>query len=87
MSSLRKFGAGFPWPLRALGRGSISNGKVMGEFITAMGMAILYWMIIPFFTFIKFGDPLRLREDKESAGYWQEPKKMDQTIDRYSRES
>ena len=85
LDPLRRFGASFPWVLRALGRGFFSYGHVMGLFLTVLIMSLIYWLVLPFFTFLKLGDPLKCRPNPGAASYWEDWKQNEQTVDRYSR--
>lgn len=82
---MRQLGSSFPWPLRALGRGFLTYGHVMSMWITFLMMSVVYWLILPFFTFLKLGDPMRTRFDEQTGSYWDDWRGVDQTVERYRR--
>lgn len=84
LQTIRDFGAACPWPVRALGRGYLSFGKIFSEFVTFGIMSVIYWACLPFFTVMKFSDPLHYA-DTGAKSYWDAKIPMAQTLDRYTR--
>ena len=85
VDDLRRFGAALPWPLRALGRGYLSFGKVFSRIITFLIMTILYWLVLPFFSFLRLGDPLKESLQPKNGTYWLEKKRVPETLERFAR--
>ncbi|MFC1851429.1 hypothetical protein ACFL27_14625 [candidate division CSSED10-310 bacterium] len=45
-------------------------------------MLIIYFLIVPFFSLIRFTDPLRIKINKKSTSYWEQRDKIDLSIDK-----
>ena len=54
----------------------------MGRIQTFILMTIIYFLIVPFFSLMRFSDPLKLKLKKESATYWEPKKPVDTSLER-----
>jgi len=44
-------------------------------------MSIIYFLIVPFFSLIRFSDPLKIKIKKKTDSYWEPKKEIDISID------
>ena len=54
----------------------------MGRIQTFILMTIIYFLIIPFFSLVRFSDPLKLRLKKKSTSYWETKKEIDTSLEK-----
>jgi low affinity Fe/Cu permease len=54
----------------------------MGRIQTFVLMTIIYFLIVPFFSLVRFSDPLKLKLKKKSTTYWEAKKPVDTSLER-----
>lgn len=54
----------------------------LGKIQTFILMGIVYFLLVPFFSLIRFADPLKLKLDKKSASYWEPKKEIDTSLEK-----
>jgi hypothetical protein len=54
--------------------------NTMGRIQTFILMTIIYFLIVPFFSLVRFSDPLKLKFKKKSASYWETKKEIDTSL-------
>jgi hypothetical protein len=54
----------------------------MGRIQTFILMTIIYFLIVPIFSLVRFSDPLKLRLKKKSASYWETKKEIDTSLEK-----
>lgn len=64
----------------------MAGAMVMGVVMTAVLMSVLFIVVVPIFSLIRFTDPLRMRLSKDpSDSYWEPHRNSEPTIDRFSK--
>lgn len=64
----------------------MAAAMVMGVFMTAVLMSVMFIIVVPIFSLIRFKDPLRMRLSKDpSDSYWEPHRDSEPTIDRFSK--
>ncbi len=53
----------------------------LGRFQTMILMTIIYFLVVPIFSLIRFSDPLKLKFDKKSGSYWEPKKPVDTSLE------
>ena len=53
----------------------------MGRIQTFILMTVIYFLIIPILSLIRFSDPLKLKLNKRSASYWEPKKPVDTSLE------
>ncbi|UCH96530.1 MAG: hypothetical protein JSV88_06690 [Candidatus Aminicenantes bacterium] len=54
----------------------------MGQIQTFILMTIIYFLIVPIFSLVRFSDPLKLRLKKKSTSYWEAKKEIDTSLEK-----
>ena len=54
----------------------------MGRIQTFILMTIIYFLIVPFFSLVRFSDPLKLKLKKKSTSYWEPKKEIDTSLEK-----
>jgi hypothetical protein len=54
----------------------------MGRVQTFILMTIIYFLIVPFFSLVRFSDPLKLKLKKKSTSYWETKKEIDTSLEK-----
>ncbi len=54
----------------------------MGRIQTFILMMIVYFLIVPIFSLVRFSDPLKLRLKKKSTSYWETKKEIDTSLEK-----
>jgi hypothetical protein len=54
----------------------------MGRIQTFILMTIVYFLIVPIFSLVRFSDPLKLRLKKKSTSYWETKKEIDTSLEK-----
>ena len=54
----------------------------MGRIQTTVLMTIIYFLIVPIFSLVRFSDPLKLKLKKGSASYWEPKKEVDTSLEK-----
>jgi hypothetical protein len=54
----------------------------MGRIQTFILMTIIYFLIVPFFSLVRFSDPLKLKLKKKSTSYWETKKEVDTSLEK-----
>lgn len=66
--------------------GFISKWKIFANKLarvqTFIMMTIVYFLVVPFFSLIRFSDPLKLKLKKKSDSYWEPKKEIDTSLDK-----
>ena len=72
----------------AVGRGTyvtwMSLAVPIGILMSNVMLTLLYFVLLPVFSLIRFGDPLRKRLSKDGT-YWEDHKEHEPTLDRMMR--
>ncbi|MGD2087522.1 MAG: hypothetical protein PVH61_15155 [Candidatus Aminicenantes bacterium] len=45
-------------------------------------MTIIYFLIVPIFSLVRFSDPLKLRLKKNAISYWETKKEIDTSLEK-----
>jgi len=45
-------------------------------------MSVIYFLLVPFFSLIRFSDPLKLKIKEKKDSYWEPKKEIDVSFDR-----
>jgi hypothetical protein len=56
----------------------------IGVFMTTIGMTLIFVLVLPVFSLIRFSDPLRKKLHKEGT-YWEDARPYEPTIERMTR--
>lgn len=56
----------------------------MGMVMVPLLLTVMYFVVLPVFSLIRFKDPLRLKL-KQGGSYWEKPRPYEATIERMSR--
>jgi hypothetical protein len=48
---------------------------------TVILMSIIYFLIVPFFSLIRFSDPLKIKIKKKRDSYWEPKEEIDISVD------
>lgn len=62
----------------------MSAAMKIGGVVTLILLTVLYVLLLPVFSLIRLGDPLRMRRKKDGS-YWEEHPAHEPTIDRMAR--
>ena len=54
----------------------------MGRIQTFILMTIVYFLIVPIFSLVRFSDPLKLRLKKKSTSYWETKNEIDTSLEK-----
>jgi hypothetical protein len=54
----------------------------MGRVQTFILMTIIYFLVVPIFSLVRFSDPLKLRLKKKSTSYWETKKEIDTSLEK-----
>jgi hypothetical protein len=54
----------------------------MGRVQTFILMTIIYFLIVPIFSLVRFSDPLKLRLKKNFTSYWETKKEIDTSLEK-----
>ena len=54
----------------------------MGRIQTFILMTIVYFLVVPIFSLVRFSDPLKLKLKKKSATYWEPKKPVDTSLEK-----
>ena len=57
----------------------------IGKIVTPVMLTIVFVLLLPIFSLIRLGDPLRLRLKPESESYWEDHQHHDSTLERTKR--
>jgi hypothetical protein len=57
----------------------------IGGIMTVVLLSILFVVLLPVFSLIRFADPLRMRLKPPGESYWEEHKHHDSTLERTAR--
>jgi hypothetical protein len=64
--------------------GWMTGAAAIGLVVTPILFTILFIVVLPVFSLIRLGDPLRLRKSKRKT-YWEDPKPHQPTLERMMR--
>jgi hypothetical protein len=45
-------------------------------------MTVIYFLIVPIFSLMRFSDPLKLKLKKNSSSYWENKKEIDTSLEK-----
>ncbi len=65
--------------------GWMTGASWMGRVVTPVLLTVLFVLLLPIFSLIRFADPLRLRLKPPGESYWEDHKHHDATLDRTAR--
>jgi hypothetical protein len=54
----------------------------MGRVQTFILMTIIYFLVVPIFSLVRFSDPLKLKLNKKSTSYWETKKEIDTSLEK-----
>ena len=64
--------------------GWMTFGMVVGGFVTRVLLTVLFFVLLPVFALIRFGDPLRSKL-KSTGSYWEDHQPYEDTLERNAR--
>ena len=74
-----------PYPVaRAVYVGWMSVVVPIGIFMTTIGMTLIFVLVLPVFSLIRFGDPLR-KKLHDGETYWEDARPYEPTLERMQR--
>jgi hypothetical protein len=53
----------------------------MGRIQTFILMSVIYFLIVPIFSLVRFSDPLKLKLKKKAATYWEPKQPVDTSLE------
>lgn len=59
--------------------------KILGKIQTVILMFVIYFIVCPLFSFVRFSDPLRKKLKKDKQSYWEEYHQKAFTLENYYR--
>jgi hypothetical protein len=65
--------------------GWMSIGMFLGAIMTFVLMSVLFIVLLPIFTLIRFKDPLRLKLKPPGESYWEDYREHEPTLERTAR--
>lgn len=65
--------------------GWMSVGMFLGGIMTFVLMSVLFVILLPVFSLIRFSDPLRLKLKPEGESYWEDYREHEPTLERTAR--
>ncbi|NOX58507.1 MAG: hypothetical protein GXP29_06575 [Planctomycetes bacterium] len=63
----------------------MSMGMFLGSIMTVVLMSVMFVVLLPIFSLIRLGDPLRLKLHPKGETYWEDYRKYEHTLDRNAR--
>jgi len=63
----------------------MTGAMAIGAVMSTVLLTVLYFVLLPVFSLIRFKDPLRLKLKAEGS-YWEDPSPHEATLDRTSRQ-
>jgi len=70
---------------RAVYVGWMSAAVALGAVMTVVMLSLLFVLLLPVFSLIRFSDPLRLRLKPAGESYWEDHKHHESTLERTAR--
>jgi hypothetical protein len=63
----------------------MTGAMYLGTVVTTVLLSVLFVVLLPVFTLIRFGDPLRLKLKPPGESYWEDHRHHESTLDRTIR--
>jgi len=64
----------------------MKGAMVLGAAMTVVLMSVIFIIVVPIFSLVRFKDPLRFRRTPDPGGsYWETHRNSDSTLDRFSK--
>ena len=64
----------------------MKGAMVLGTVMTVVLMSVIFIVVVPIFSLVRFKDPLRFRRTPDPGGsYWEPHRNSDSTLERFSK--